>query len=550
MFRCRASFRLLILTALALVACGPVPHAFKPDSDPEAHQAVIDRPFSRGVQVDPVDGAPKVMARLLARATADGFDEYNVPAGVAPFDNSEYILHGRAVKDTEPEAIPFVTINWQLSDLQGRVLADIVQPVDTTAFDWEFGSPKVITRVGEDIARRASAILAGIAPAEKGAQPQLGIFITPVEGTPGDGDVSLTRAIAEALKQRGTRLTRYRELARYVLEGTMSASEPHDGKQDIKILWRLSHTDGKEVGRATQENTVKAGLFEGKWGGTAALIAEAAVGGIYQMITAWEEGPGAVAGTGRGLTLPEDGADGDLPTPTRPQVLASMSDRTLPPAPDAGTAATTPSPADEAAKPKVPAKPPKPKSRLGTEDVGGEEPRVKVFRPPVLPKLIHAASDAFMIAGVDGAPGNGNDLLNQAMHRVLQARDQAVTDDPRQARFVIRGEVDLGTPKDGFQRARVVWFVAELDDEGEKSELGRIEQTSRVAAGSLDENWGKTAMDVALGAVPGLQKVLGDRARVYSMPRNGGGGNPADPPPAAPATPSPEQGRAPSSAPR
>ena len=116
------------------------------------------------------------------------------------------------------------------------------------------------------------------------------------------------------------------------------------------------------------------------------------------------------------------------------------------------------------------------------------------------------------MAEVTGAPGNGNRLLGEALRRVLRARDQNVTDDPRQARYLVRGLVVMSTPKAGKQDARIVWSVENIDG----IPLGSAEQHSTVNAGSLDDNWGETALDVAMGAVVGIQRVLGDKARPFT----------------------------------
>ena len=192
--------------ALAVTACTPVPRAFAPGEVDSVGNAIVHGTFTKGIQVNPVEGTAPIMSKILARTTADSFEPYGLPAGVAPFDASEYILHGRAHRDKNPNAIPYVTIHWQLSNKDGLLLADLEQPVDATSGEWEFGTPEVIIRVAEDVAHRVAAILAGIAPAQAEPAPDKGIFVMPVEGAPGDGDFSLTRAIAEALKVRGTRL--------------------------------------------------------------------------------------------------------------------------------------------------------------------------------------------------------------------------------------------------------------------------------------------------------------------------------------------------------
>ncbi|MEQ8227423.1 MAG: hypothetical protein RIA64_05020 [Rhodospirillales bacterium] len=513
----RTHIGVLIAVLLAVAACTPLPRAFQPGEVESVGEAIVHGTFTKGIQVNPVEGAAPIMSKILARTTVDSFEPYGLPAGVAPFDASEYVLHGRAHRDKNPNAIPYVTIHWQLSNREGLLLADLEQPVDATGDEWEFGTPEVIIRVAEDVAHRVAAILAGIAPAQEAPAPDKGIFVMPVEGAPGDGDFSLTRAIAEALKARGTRLTRYREQAKYVLTGLMKVSPSVQGRQGVRITWRLSRPDGKEVGKAEQENTVPSGTFDTQWMPTARLIAMAAVDGIHEVISGWEDRERLLA-QGGGLGLPENLEEGALPKPGGPKkVIAKMEDHLVPPdAPvsEDGPAEKSASEALAAARPGASGNTPPPaeqKSVLGPEDAGGEQIIDDTFKPPTLPMASDDGANSFLVAEVTGAPGNGNRLLGEALRRVLRARDQNVTEDPRQARYLVRGLVVMSTPKAGKQDARIVWSVENADG----TPLGSAEQHSAVNAGALDDNWGDTALDVAMGAVVGIQRVLGDKARPF-----------------------------------
>ncbi|MEQ9682791.1 MAG: hypothetical protein RLO49_08800 [Rhodospirillales bacterium] len=510
---------ILAAAALAVTACAPVPRAFTPgEVEASVGNAIVHGTFTNGVQVNQVEGTAPIMSKLLARTTVDSFEPYGLPAGVAPFDASEYILHGRAHRDPNPNAIPYVTIHWQLSNKEGLLLADLEQPVDATSGEWEFGTPEVIIRVAEDVARRVAAILAGIAPAQAEPAPDKGIFVMPVEGAPGDGDFSLTRAIAEALKVRGTRLTRYKEQAKYVLNGKMEVSPSVQGRQGVRITWRLSRPDGKEVGKAEQDNTVPSGTFDEQWMPTARLIAAAAVDGIHEVISGWEERERMLA-EGSGLGLPDNLDSPDLPKPGGPKrVIAKMADHLVPldaPVTKDGPREMTAQEELEASRAKTGGQTPpsaEEKSVLGPEDAAGEKVVEDTFNPPTLRTHDQDAANSFLIAEVTGAPGNGNRLLGEALRRVLRARDQNVTDDPRQARFLVRGLVVMSEPKDGKQNARIVWSVENMEGKA----LGSAEQNNAVTAGTLDGNWGETALDVAMGAVVGIQRVLGDKARPFA----------------------------------
>ncbi|MEK9671158.1 MAG: hypothetical protein VW268_01470 [Rhodospirillaceae bacterium] len=497
-------------------ACAPVPRAFTPGEDPSVRETLVKGTFTQGVQVNPVEGTAKLMSDLLARTTADSFEPYGVPAGVAPFDQAEYVLHGRAKRDKNPRAVPYVTILWTLSDREGVLIADLEQPVDATGDEWEFGTPEVIIRVSEDVARRVAPVIAAIAPAQAEAATTRGIFVMPVEGAPGDGDFVLTRSIAAALKKLGTKLTRFQKQAKYVLIGSMAVSPPVQGRQGVRVTWRLRLPDGKEVGKADQENTVPAGTFDTQWAPTAKLIAQAAVDGIHEIIRAADEQQRETLLAGRRL---ENTDAADLPAPGEGgRVLGRIQDHVVPPGAPISKVPETPK--DEIQKlaeaavgqPRPDLDAARKKSELGPGDVGGEEPKTETFQPPTLQAAKDAGGNSFLISEITGAPGNGGELLTQALRRVLQVRDQSVTDDPRQARFLIRGLVVMSAPEKGKQTVRIVWSVA--DQNG--TQLGSAEQRNAVDAGSLDKNWGPVALDVAMGAVVGIQRVLGAVARPFA----------------------------------
>ena len=97
----------LLFSAVIVAACAPVPRAFEPGEEASVGEAIVHGTFTKGIQVNAVENTAPIMSKLLARTTVDSFEPYDVPAGVAPFDASEYILHGRAHYDKNPNAIPY-----------------------------------------------------------------------------------------------------------------------------------------------------------------------------------------------------------------------------------------------------------------------------------------------------------------------------------------------------------------------------------------------------------------------------------------------------------
>lgn len=113
---------------------------------------------------------------------------------------------------------------------------------------------------------------------------------------------------------------------------------------------------------------------------------------------------------------------------------------------------------------------------------------------------------SFLIRPVAGAPGNGNQALTAGLKSALRARDVTISEDPRQAGFIIDGEVDMGDPVNGRQYVRISWKVKTVAGD----EVGKAVQENTVVAGSLDGEWGRVAESVAQAAVRGIQDLFGD----------------------------------------
>lgn len=152
-------------------------------------------------------------------------------------------------------------------------------------------------------------------------------------------------------------------------------------------------------------------------------------------------------------------------------------------------------------------------------NLGSDDRRQGDARPPEQSAAKFAevrwGQPAFLIRPVIGAPGNGNESLTAALKSALRDRDLTISEDPRQAGFIIDGQVDLGEPVNGRQYVKISWAVNTVTGE----EVGKAVQENTVVAGSLDGEWGQVAEVVSHAAVRGIQDLFGEaeeetRARV------------------------------------
>jgi hypothetical protein len=110
---------------------------------------------------------------------------------------------------------------------------------------------------------------------------------------------------------------------------------------------------------------------------------------------------------------------------------------------------------------------------------------------------------AVMLAGVQGAPGDGNTALNAAMGRVLSNIDVPLVEEMHACSFAVSAEVSTRL-RGGSQEIGIVWQVH--DTTGRP--LGEVEQATVVEAGSLDSGWGTEASLAARNARDGLIAIL------------------------------------------
>lgn len=106
---------------------------------------------------------------------------------------------------------------------------------------------------------------------------------------------------------------------------------------------------------------------------------------------------------------------------------------------------------------------------------------------------------------VDGAPGDGNDLLRRALELALGRAPVQLTTDVAENGHVVQGDVSITRLNTGNDRVVISWIV--LDAHGKQ--IGVVDQANVVPGGSLDHSWGAVAApiaDAALGGIVGLLK--------------------------------------------
>ena len=273
-----------LLVCLGLGACAPPAATRPPPGDGLSPRVRLGDDL--GVRVEPVDGPALPMAWLLARSVAEGLRELDLPATTDRRATAAYLLKGRAEMQAGQPGAPFVVlVHWTLLSMSGEEIGSHIQGVRGTEWHWQYGDPKMIRAVGKGTARPVAAMIeVNTGKPTTFERPKSGLLVESVEGAPGDGNTALRRAITAAMRATDISITEDLRQTGYVLRGRVTVAATLDGRRKATIVWTVTTLDGREMGKATQVNTVAAGSLDGAWGHKAVVIAAAAVEGIERIL--------------------------------------------------------------------------------------------------------------------------------------------------------------------------------------------------------------------------------------------------------------------------
>lgn len=129
------------------------------------------------------------------------------------------------------------------------------------------------------------------------------------------------------------------------------------------------------------------------------------------------------------------------------------------------------------------------------------------------------APAGLFLAGITGAPGDGNTALAIALRLVLAGSGLGSADQADAAAYVLKGAVAVEPPRDGGQAVEIHWRVATRDGK----EVGEAVQRNTVPAGRLDRPWGAIAGLAARAAVDGIADII-SRATELRLDKGNGDG--------------------------
>jgi hypothetical protein len=282
-----------------MAACQPLPHPFAEDK-PSA--ALIAVPDNINIAVMPVEGEPHATAGKLATVVAQEFLKHNIPASDQSPNKASYQLDGRIEQRPDKPGKSLVIVHWRLRDPRGQIVTERTDRLAAPTHDWQTGSDEPVAQLAAAGADAMAVKLLGEPPKEEKQQPigRPRVAVRKISGAPGDGNAALATSLAAVLKHQDLDIV---DVAKgkpdLAVDCDVKLDPVKDGKQHIKIVWRVARPDGGEIGQVAQENDVPRGQLDGAWGDIAYTVAMAAESGILQLVDrgAPSRRPGGVAAT-------------------------------------------------------------------------------------------------------------------------------------------------------------------------------------------------------------------------------------------------------------
>jgi hypothetical protein len=276
---------LLLLAALALASCGPIPRPFQPEEKDALSNPLLRLPDHGGVVVPPVAGLPEGEGRALAEAVAEALRGNEIPANTRAGNRYSLILDLRA----SPEPGGRVGVDAQLVDAQGATLKED-RHVDLAPRDRESSAEWA------GLAKRvAAAIVAAIKPETLAQRDKLPVRLTMPEGAPGDGGLALWRALAFHLERLGVRLTDDARVPALGVTGNVAigpapAIQGAEARR-VSVVWRVADPDGDELGRIDLGNAVPLRAVDRQWAELSFDIAAASAEAIRELVERFRASP-------------------------------------------------------------------------------------------------------------------------------------------------------------------------------------------------------------------------------------------------------------------
>ncbi|MBI1778135.1 MAG: hypothetical protein HYR63_22585 [Proteobacteria bacterium] len=271
---------IIVATGLALSACQPLPQPFM-DDHKEANPLLklADR---GGVVVLPIEGAPE--PNELARAVAAQLQRLDVPASTIRTTREAKSLAGTAKARLFDGERDEIELDWRLLDASGKALGGDSGRWLVPRVAWQQSEPGVLLGMALAVGPSLNRLIEAGRPNDTSGSARVVVY--PVDGAPGDGRTALKRAMERALQRRSINIATEADDGTVVVLGSVTITAAASGQERVAVSWSVIDHEGLSLGVIDQENTQRAGLLDGPWGDVAVAIADAAAGGLAEIMQA------------------------------------------------------------------------------------------------------------------------------------------------------------------------------------------------------------------------------------------------------------------------
>ena len=268
------------MLALALAACQSHPQPFEDDN--KAANPLLFLAGRGGILVMPIEGTPDPQA--LARAVAEELERREIPASTVRMSKETTSLIGAAKQRPFDASRDEIEIDWRYQDAAGKTVGTETGRWLVPGEAWRRADPGALLGLAMATGPSLAALVEG--DRKGGLEQPRHVIVYPVDGAPGDGKTALKRAMESALERRKVKLDTEAVEGTLVVLGSVRISPAETGQERIQISWSVINNEGKSLGVIDQENTIPAGSLDGTWGDVAAAVADAAAGGLIELMTA------------------------------------------------------------------------------------------------------------------------------------------------------------------------------------------------------------------------------------------------------------------------
>ncbi len=314
---------------LMLSACGSLPQPFRGTL---RNDAILDTiTVNPGVMIAPVIGAPPPFNQLLAKRIAAATRDRDVAAITRAAGKGESMMKGRTQAVTTAEGRTLLRFQWDLIGPDGVVIDSLSNEIEafapTAADPWLRYANTDLAPIVDEVAaflaeklNRPSALAAlpsrppdALTPDAPTEGASYHLHVKPVTGAPGDGRISLTRAMVSLFSQEGLPVALIVEdepsAHSFIIDGRVQMSDIDEATQRIDLVWQVTLPDGQILGTIEQANAIPRGSLDGAWGDTAFLAAGAAAEGILSLLLQVDPLPGISSDAPPSQNAPEEESD-------------------------------------------------------------------------------------------------------------------------------------------------------------------------------------------------------------------------------------------------